>query len=153
MAYTFKNENREKPVFEPAPKGKYVLCVTSYDKYLTKKGGFTAYDLCCEIEGLNGRTVYDEIVIVDSDKSEFEKWRKFADWKTEAFLKSTSRFNSGAVTIDENDESDRKLFIDARGWANVDIEEYTGKDGKKYKKNIVTEWLHGEPVPPSPNEF
>jgi hypothetical protein len=152
MAHTFTNQNREKPVFEPAAKGKYVLCVDSYEKGLTKKGSFTSYDLCCEIEGQPGKTVYDELVIVDS--ADHAKWQKFADWKIEAFLKSTGRISGGdAVVIDESDEADKKLFLGARGWALVDIEEYKGKDSKTYKKNVVTEWLHGEPVPPAPEEF
>lgn len=153
MAHTFKNQNRERPVFEPVPKGKYILCVESYEKGLTKKGTFTNYDLCCEIEGQKGKTCYDELVIIESDKPDFAKWRRFADWKIEAFLKSTDRFNNGEVTIDAGDDQDKKLFLGARGWALVDIEEYTGKDGKKYVKNVVTEWLHGEPVPPAPEEF
>lgn len=130
--HTFQDR---KPERELLPKGKHLLTVKEWESKVAKKSGNEMIEL--KVKGDGGGAFFDRLVFTAD-----------AEWRIDQFLLAIGKAPPKGQAVDFNDE----LLSNARFWAMVDIQDYEDANKVKRQKNVITEYLHGEPIPPLPEE-
>jgi hypothetical protein len=146
------NDNTNTP--ELIPSGDYIFTVKKFECGISngaKTNGSDKYEFELEIEG-KGRTVLESLIDHPS-----------CAWKLDCFLKccgiTIAKGESYEFRQDLAQANDRRWVnpIGLRGWCSVVVEEYTRRDGKKFKYNKIgvfyTDKEKLAPIPQPDGEF